>query len=85
MDLFIFNPRYGVLLCKPCAHTVPPSHLCSHITTIHSNDACRFESVVLNFLAVLGIDESPGGIFRSPLSYSPDLFNFIKIAHMLVI
>lgn len=40
----------------------------------------HFESVVLSFLAVLGIDESPGGVFRSPLSYSPDLSKFIKMA-----
>jgi hypothetical protein len=45
----------------------------------------HFESVALSFLAVLGIDEKPGGVFRSPLNYSPDLSKFIKIAQMLVI
>jgi hypothetical protein len=45
----------------------------------------HFESVVLSFLAVLGIDEKPGGVFRSPISYSPDLSKFIKIAQMLVV
>jgi hypothetical protein len=40
---------------------------------------------VLSFLAVLGIDEKPGGVFRSPLSYSPDLSKFIKIAQMLMV
>jgi hypothetical protein len=44
-----------------------------------------FESVVLRFLAVLSIDESPGGVFRGPLSYSPDLSKFIKMAQMLVV
>jgi hypothetical protein len=44
-----------------------------------------FESVVLSFLAVLSIDESPGGVFRGPLSYSPDLSKFVKMAQMLVI
>jgi hypothetical protein len=45
----------------------------------------HLESVVLSFPAVLGIDEKPGGAFRSPLNYSPDLSKFIKIAQMLVI
>jgi hypothetical protein len=40
---------------------------------------------VLSFLAVLGIDESPGGVFRGPLSYSPDLSKFVKMAQMLVV
>jgi hypothetical protein len=44
-----------------------------------------FKSAVLSFLAVLGINESPSGVFRSPLSYSPDLSKFIKIAQMLVV
>ncbi|KAF2177256.1 hypothetical protein K469DRAFT_720817 [Zopfia rhizophila CBS 207.26] len=34
---------------------------------------------------MLGIDEKAGGVFRSPLSYSPDLSKFIKIAQMLVV
>jgi hypothetical protein len=40
---------------------------------------------VLSFLAVLGIDESPRGVFRGPLSYSPNLSKFIKMAQMLVV
>jgi hypothetical protein len=40
---------------------------------------------VLSFLAVLGIDEGPGGVFRGPLRYLPDLSKFIKIAQMLVV
>lgn len=44
-----------------------------------------FESVILSFLAVLGIDENPGGIFRGPLSFSLDLSKFIKMAQMLVV
>lgn len=40
---------------------------------------------MLSFLAVLGIDENPGGVFRSLLSYSPNLSKFIKIAQMLVV
>lgn len=41
--------------------------------------------MVLSFLAVLEIDEKPGGVFRSPLSYSPDLSKFTKMAQMLVV
>jgi hypothetical protein len=51
----------------------------------HTLRGDHFESVVLSFLAVLGIDEKPGGVFRSPLSYSPDLSKFIKMAQMLVV
>jgi hypothetical protein len=40
---------------------------------------------VLSFLAVLGIDESPRGVFCGPLSYSSELSKFIKIAQMLVV
>jgi hypothetical protein len=39
----------------------------------------------LSFLAVLGINKNPSGVFRSPLSYSPDLSKFIKMAQMLVV
>jgi hypothetical protein len=39
----------------------------------------------LSFLAVIGIDESPDGVFRGPLSYSPDLSKFVKMAQMLVV
>jgi hypothetical protein len=38
----------------------------------------------LSFLAVLGINESPGGVFCGPLNYSPVLSKFIKMAQMLV-
>jgi hypothetical protein len=34
----------------------------------HTLRGDHFESAVLSFLAVLGVDESPGGVFRSPLS-----------------
>lgn len=51
----------------------------------HTLQGDHFESVVLSFLAVLGIDENPGGVFRGPLSYSPDLSKFIKMAQMLVV
>jgi hypothetical protein len=51
----------------------------------HTLRGDHFESAVLSFLAVLDIDENPGGVFRSPLSYSPDLSKFIKMAQMLVV
>jgi hypothetical protein len=51
----------------------------------HTLQGDHFESVVLSFLAVLGINEEPGGVFRGPLTYSPDLSKFIKMAQMLVV
>jgi hypothetical protein len=51
----------------------------------HTLKGDHFESVVLSFLAVLGIDENPGGVFRGPISHSPDLSKFIKMAQMLVV
>lgn len=51
----------------------------------HTLQGDHFESVVLSFLAILGIDESPGGVFRGPQTYSPDLSKFIKMAQMLVV
>jgi hypothetical protein len=45
----------------------------------------HFKSVVLSFLTILGIDKSPGSVFCSLLSYSPNLSKFIKIAQMLVV
>ncbi|KAI1663260.1 DUF3505 domain containing protein [Pyrenophora tritici-repentis] len=51
----------------------------------HTIQGDHFESVVLSFLAVLGIDENPGGVFRGPLIYSPDLSKFVKMAQMLVV
>jgi hypothetical protein len=40
---------------------------------------------VLSFLAVLGINESPSGVFCTLLTYLPNLSKFIKIAQMLVV
>lgn len=51
----------------------------------HTLRGDHFESVVLSFLAVLGIDETTRSVFRSTLSYSPDLSKFIKMAQMLVV
>jgi hypothetical protein len=51
----------------------------------HTLQGDYFESVVLSFLAVLGIDGSPGGVFCGPLNYSPILSKFIKMAQMLVV
>jgi hypothetical protein len=45
----------------------------------------HFESVVLSFLAVLGINKKADGVFCRPKSYSLDLSKFIKIAQMLVV
>lgn len=45
----------------------------------------HFESPVLSFLAVLGIDDKKDCGFHGPLPYSPQLSKFIKIAHILVI
>ncbi|KAG9196758.1 hypothetical protein G6514_005627, partial [Epicoccum nigrum] len=41
--------------------------------------------LLLSFLAVLGVDENGGGVFRGPLTYSPDLSKFIKMGQMLVV
>lgn len=59
-------------------------HLCISLLD-HTLKGSHFESVVLSFLAVLGVDEKPGCVFRGPLSYSLDLSKFIKIAQMLVV
>jgi hypothetical protein len=40
---------------------------------------------VFSFLAVLGINKSPSGVFCTLLTYSPNLSKFIKIAQMLVV
>jgi hypothetical protein len=40
---------------------------------------------VLSFLAILGINKSPSSVFQGPLSYSPNLSKFVKIAQMLVV
>jgi hypothetical protein len=44
-----------------------------------------FKSIVLSFLAILGINKNPSSIFYSLLSYLPNLFKFIKIAQILVV
>jgi hypothetical protein len=44
-----------------------------------------FESPVVVFLAVLGIDEKNAGTFCNAVAYSPVLTKFIKISQMLVI
>lgn len=44
-----------------------------------------FESAVVVFLAVLGIDEKNTGAFCNAAAYSPVLSKFIKISQMLVI
>jgi hypothetical protein len=41
MDLFIFYPLSGVLLCKPCGYAVPPAALATHISVHHLHDACN--------------------------------------------
>jgi hypothetical protein len=48
----------------------------------HTLQGDHFKSVALSFLAVLGIDENTGGVFRGPLSYPPDLSKFIKMCHV---
>jgi hypothetical protein len=59
-------------------------HLCISLLD-HILRGDHFESVVLSFLTILGINGKPRGIFRSPISYSPDLSKFIKIAQMLIV
>jgi hypothetical protein len=44
-----------------------------------------FESAVVVFLAVLGIDEKNPGALHDAVTYSPVLSKFVKIAQMLVI
>ncbi|KAJ9666405.1 hypothetical protein H2201_003593 [Coniosporium apollinis] len=51
----------------------------------HNLRGSHFESAVLGFLAVVGIDGKEGGVFLGPCAYSPYLSKFIKIAQMLVI
>lgn len=52
----------------------------------HNLRGSHFDSVVIGFLAVLGIDErKEGGVFLDPLAYSPFLSKFIKIAQMIVL
>jgi hypothetical protein len=41
MDQFIFQPRYGVILCKQCAFPVRPLHLHVHIAKRHASETCR--------------------------------------------
>ncbi|EKG09408.1 hypothetical protein MPH_13564, partial [Macrophomina phaseolina MS6] len=51
----------------------------------HNIRGSHFESPVLSFLAVIGIDDKKDCGFHGPLTYSPQLSKFIKIAQMLVI
>jgi hypothetical protein len=44
-----------------------------------------FESPVVVFLAVLGIDEKNAGAFHDAAAYSPVLSKFVKLSQMLVI
>lgn len=43
-----------------------------------------YESAIVGFLAVLGVDEANGSFFEAP-SYTPKLSAFIKIAQLLVL
>jgi hypothetical protein len=45
MDLFIFYPKYHVLVCKSCAYAVAPPHLAAHIATKHANNLCDKDSL----------------------------------------
>lgn len=51
----------------------------------HSLRGSVFESSVVVFLAVLGVDENNAGAFCNAAAYSPVLSKFIKISQMLVI
>lgn len=51
----------------------------------HKLMGCHFESAVLGFLAMLGINNRHSAIFRGPLSYLPDLPKFINIAQIFVL
>ena len=51
----------------------------------HTLKGDHFKSVVLSFLTILGINKNPSGVFCGPISYSPNLSKFIKIAQMLVV
>jgi hypothetical protein len=44
-----------------------------------------FESPVVVFLGVLGIDEKNAGAFHDAAAYSPVLSKFVKLSQMLVI
>ena len=43
-----------------------------------------YDSLVVGFLAILGIDVKTSG-FRDPVSYTPDLSAFVKLAQILVL
>jgi hypothetical protein len=45
MDLFIFYPKYHVLVCKSCAYAVAPPHLAAHIANKHANNICGRDSL----------------------------------------
>jgi hypothetical protein len=50
----------------------------------HDLKGCLFESTVVGFLAVLGIDQAKG-VLREAYHYTPVLSGFIKISQLLVI
>lgn len=50
----------------------------------HDLKACLFESTIVGFLAVLGIDEAKG-VLRDAYHYTPILSGFIKISQLLVV
>jgi hypothetical protein len=58
-------------------------HFCVSLLD-HELKASLFESPILGFLAVLGIDEVKG-TFREAYHYTPTLSGFIKISQLLVI
>jgi hypothetical protein len=49
MELLIFNPLLGVLLCKPCGYAIPPTALATHIRVYHLNNACNAATSSLAF------------------------------------
>jgi hypothetical protein len=50
----------------------------------HDLKACLFESTIVGFLAVLGIDEAKG-VLKDAYHYTPILSGFIKISQLLVV
>jgi hypothetical protein len=52
IDLFIFYPKYYVLVCKSCAYAVAPPHLAAHIANKHTNNICSRGRLRLRFGAV---------------------------------
>ncbi|KAH7042191.1 hypothetical protein B0J12DRAFT_208714 [Macrophomina phaseolina] len=46
MDLFEYNQPYGLLICKPCAYAIPPSHLRAHMIAKHEQHVCNTTSII---------------------------------------